>query len=76
MTDNFKRPKGYSYTKKYSRELMREYRKKNPLSQKKYAYVVEVDDKKYIFLNRTDVNLKKVDVKDPDFDLNAYIKCF
>lgn len=60
-------------TNKYFKEKMRLYRKRYPLSQKNYVYVVQCGHKKYAFLKKSDIHIERKHVKDLQ---NNIIKMF
>ena len=66
-----------SQTNKYFAEKMREsrLRRKNAdkTFYKKYLYTIEVDGKKYLFLNKRDIKIKKIN---KNKNLSEYIKTF
>ena len=47
----------------YFVEKMRLYRKQNPLSQKKFVYVVKVGDTDYAFLRKSDIVVERKDIE-------------
>ena len=61
-------------TKKYYRDKMREYRKKNPTSQTHTLWSITINDKKYIFKTKKDMKISKLTNK--DVDKNKDIICF
>ena len=64
----------YNYGKDYFRLKMQERRTKNPLLQKKYVYVVEIDGKKYAFKQKYDIPIQRMSIKNQNF--KDCIKCF
>ena len=46
----------------YFRDKMRKFRHNNPLSQKQWVYVVSINDKKYGFLKKSDINIERMNV--------------
>ena len=46
-------------TNQYFKEKMRLYRKRNPLSQKTFVYVVQCGDKEYAFLKKRDIHIER-----------------
>ena len=54
----------------YFKEKMKDFRSRNPLSQKNYVYVVHINDKKYAFLNKSDINIERLNVREYKIDNN------
>jgi hypothetical protein len=53
-----------SLKKEYFRDKMREWRTQNPLSQKKFVYCIEINDKKYIYAQKSDIIINRITVND------------
>ena len=61
-------------TKEYYKMKMREYRKKNPNSQKRTLYSVMINNQKYIFKSKKDIIINKITRE--NVDTNNDIICF
>ena len=48
--------------KEYFNEKMRLYRKQNPLSQKRFVYVVKCGDQQFSFLRKSDIVIQRTNV--------------
>lgn len=57
-------------SKEYFKDKMRDYRKQNPLSQKNWVYVVKCKDKKYAFLNKRDIQIERINMREYNMDTN------
>ena len=57
-------------SKEYFKDKMRDYRKQNPLSQKNWVYVVKCNDKKYAFLNKRDIQIERINMREYNMDTN------
>lgn len=61
--------------KEYFADRMRLYRKRNPLSQKKYVYTIKIGKKEYAFLRKSDIAIERKHINDVKQD-NNIIKTF
>lgn len=64
-----------TFDNEYFKLKNRERRQKNPLLQKSYVYVVEINDKKYAVLQKTQLNLQRLTIKEYQ-NRNDIIQCF
>lgn len=48
----------------YFKHKMRLYRKRNPLSQKKFVYSVKIGDNEFVFLRKSDIVIQRKHVND------------
>ena len=64
-------------TKEYYRERMKQSRlrrkKVDKTFYKKFVYAIEIDGKKYLYLNKSDIKINKIDKNDI---LPEYVKTF
>ena len=60
---------------KYFAEKMRLYRKRHPLSQKKFVYTIKIGDNQYAFLKKSDIVIERKHINDVKHDINI-IKTF
>ena len=63
------------YDKEYFRKKQEDRRKSDPLLQKRVVYVVEVDGKKYAFLQKSQLKVEKMLVSDFRKTTDI-VKCF
>ena len=61
-------------TKEYYKLKMREYRKKNPINQTRTLWSITINNKKYVFKTKKDMNISKITSK--DVDKNKDVICF
>lgn len=59
----------------YFRDKHRERRKRNPLLQKKFVYIVNIDNKKYAILQKSKLKIDTISV-DELSKHNDIIQCF
>ena len=64
-----------TFDNEYFKLKNRERRQKNPLLQKSYVYVVKINDKKYAVLQKTQLNLQRLTIKEYQ-NRNDIIQCF
>ena len=47
----------------YFAEKMRLYRRQNPLSQKKYVYIIKIGNQEFAFLRKSDIVIQRQDIE-------------
>ena len=62
-------------TNKYFAEKMRLYRKRNPLSQRKFVYTITIGDNEYAFLRKSDIVIERKHINELKHDTNI-VKTF
>ena len=66
-----------NFGKEYFKHVQRERRKNDPLYQKKVVYVATVNGKKYAFLQKSQLKVERMSVKDfKEKNNDDIIKCF
>ena len=45
----------------YYKDKMKLYRKRNPLSQKRFVYMLTIGDKKFAYLYKSDISIQRID---------------
>ena len=62
-------------TKEYYRQKMREFRAKQPKQCNQNVYwTITIDNKKYVFKSKSDINIEKI--KKADIDKSCDLICF
>ena len=62
-------------SKDYFKHKMRLYRKRHPLSQRKYVYSVKIGDNEFVFLRKSDIVIERKHINACSPDANI-IKMF
>ena len=66
-----------SYTKEYYNDKVKQFRLKklheNPLKENKYAFVLHLDDKKFLFKKKNSIDIRKIETD--SINLKDFIVC-